>query len=835
LAASHPKSYEQGLGLVAMSLRIRTVAEALIVSVACYAGAVIGNVLRFPHLGTAILYPPYAIVTAALLLSPVRRWWIFLLAGSVGSFIPQRLNGDPVTFVLLSEVANYARALLAAWAIRRFGDSGRFYTLKGMTAFLLFAVVLAPGVGAFIGAGVVAVYADGGYWDAWRPWLMSNVLTGLTLLPIVLIARDHFVRRSAVAELRRWREASVLIFSLLAAGALVLLAPNTSGASLYAPLPLLLWAAVRFGPGGTSAALLMVSAMTIIGTLDEHGPFITPSPSDGLLQLQLFLFVISVPLLLLSALLQEQRRTADELRASQQQYRTIVEDQTELICRFRPDGALTFVNGAFGRALGRPPQDLMGSFFWSFVPPDARDTQSVLLADLTSDQPLLSWEHRLAASAGDNRWEQWRVRAMFDQRGQVLDYQAVGRDITERKRAEEEHALLESQRAHAEALREADRRKDEFLAMLAHELRNPLAPIAMAVEILRLVPSGDEQIGSAREIIGRQTAQLARLVDDLLDVARITSGSIQLRLETVDLGRVIASTLESTRPLIVARQLRLDTDLPEGTLTVKGDPVRLAQMFSNLVNNSAKYSPVGGRISVTVRRDAHEVVLRFRDDGVGIPGNMLERIFEPFTQVQRPRDAALGGLGLGLALVKKLVELHGGTVRANSDGPSLGSEFTVRLPAMQAAAADGPDSMPLADAATTPASADPVRILVVDDVVDAAQSLADFLRLGGNTVHVAHNGRAALELAATHVPEVVFVDLQMPEIDGLEVARRLRGRAETSEMVLIAMTGFGQAQDRRQTAEAGFDHHLTKPLDPAAVQELLTMRRRPEGPSRAAD
>jgi PAS domain S-box-containing protein len=818
-----------------MSLRIRTGAEALVVSLACYAGAAIGSALRFPHLGTAILYPPYAIVTAALLLSPVRRWWIFLLAGSVGSFVPHRLGGDPVTFILMSEIANYARALLAAWGIRRFGDSWRFHTLKGMTAFLLFAVVLAPAVGAFIGAGVVAAHGDGGYWNAWRPWLMSNVLTGLTVLPIVLIARDHFVGRSAVEVLRRWREASVLIFSLLAAGALVLLAPNTSGASLYAPLPLLLWAAVRFGPGGTSAALLMVSALTIIGTLGERGPFITPSPADGLLQLQLFLFVVSVPLLLLSALLQEQRRTADELRASQQRYRTIVEDQTELICRFRPDGTLTFVNGAFGRAMGRPPQELMGTFFWSFVPPEAREAQSKLLAGLTPDQPLLSWEHWLVTGVGDSRWEQWRVRAMFDERGQVLDYQAVGRDITERKRAEEEHALLESQRAHADALREADRRKDEFLAMLAHELRNPLAPIAMAVEILRLVPSGDEQIGSAREIIGRQTAQLARLVDDLLDVARITSGSIQLRLETVDLGRVIASTLESTRPLIMARELRLDTDLPEGPLAVKGDPVRLAQMFSNLVNNSAKYSPVGGRISVTVRRDGSKVVLRFRDAGAGIPPNMLERIFEPFTQVQRPRDAALGGLGLGLALVKKLVELHGGTVRAQSDGPGLGSEFTVRLPAMQEAGAEAPDSMRLAAAGPTRgAAAHPLRILVVDDVADAADSLADFLRLGGNTVHVAHSGRAALELAAKHVPEVVFVDLQMPEIDGLEVARRLRGRSEFGGMVLVAMTGFGQARDRRQTAEAGFDHHLTKPLDPAAVQELLAVRRREDGPSRAA-
>ena len=818
-----------------MSSRIRTVAEALVVCVACYVGAAIGSALRFPHIGTAILYPPYAIVTAAMLLSPTRRWWVFLAAGSVGAFLPHRLGGDPVSFVLMAELANWARALLAAWGIRHFGDSRRLDTLKGMTAFILFAVVLGPGLGAFIGAAVVWLYSGHAYWVAWRPWLLSNVLTGLTLLPIILMARAHFFTGRA-AVLRRWREAAVLLFSLLAVGALVLLAPNTSGVSLYAPLPLLLWAAVRFGPGGTSAALLMVTALALIGTLGERGPFITRSPADGLLQLQLFLFVVSVPLLLLSALLQEQRRTADELRASQLQYRTIVEDQTELICRFRPDGTLTFVNGAFGRAMGRPPRELTGSFFWSFVPPEPREAQTKLLASLTPDQPLLSWEHRLVSAPGENRWEQWRVRAMFDDRGQVLDYQAVGRDITERKRAEEEHALLESQRAHAEALREADRRKDEFLAMLAHELRNPLAPIAMAVEILRLVPSGDEQIGSAREIIGRQTAQLARLVDDLLDVARITSGSIQLRLETVDLGRVVASTLESTRPLIVARQLRLETQLPAEPVTVKGDPVRLAQTFSNLVNNSAKYSPTGGRIGVSVAREGSDVVLRFEDAGVGIPRDMLERIFEPFTQVQRPRDAALGGLGLGLALVKKLVELHGGTVRALSDGPGRGSEFIVRLPVADAAAAEQPAILRAGAATARQSAATPaLRILVVDDVVDAAESLADFLRLGGDTVHVAHNGRAALELAATHVPEVVFVDLQMPEIDGLEVARRLRGRTESSGMFLVAMTGFGQAEDRRQTAEAGFDHHLTKPLDPAAVQELLAMRRHHDRPSRAAE
>ncbi|HEY7371037.1 MAG TPA: ATP-binding protein, partial [Polyangia bacterium] len=768
---------------------MRTALTALLVCLASAAGAVIGSVLRFPTVGTAIFYPPYAVVGAALLLSEPRRWWIYLLSGVVGSFVPHWLYGEPVSFALMAEIANCARALLAAWGVRRFGDPRRLDTLRGMTAVLLFAVVLAPLAAACLGAGVVALHRGAGsYWSAWRPWLMSNVLTGLTVLPIIVLAATRLTSRWMAHFARRWREAGALLLGLLVLGAAVLLEPTTIGASLYAPLPLILWAAVRFGPGGTSVAVLAVAVLSIVGVLGHRGPFVTSSPADGVLHLQLFLFAISVPLLLLSALLQEQRRTADELRASQEQYRTVVEDQTELICRFRPDGTLTFVNGAFCRAMGRQAQELIGAFFWTFVPPEPRDTQSALLAGLSVDRPLLTWEHRLLGAVGDSRWEQWRIRAMFHEGGRVLDYQAVGRDITERKRAEEEHALLESQRAHAEALREADRRKDQFLAMLAHELRNPLAPIAMAVEILRQVPSADEHVGSARDIIGRQTAQLTRLVDDLLDVARITSGSIQLRKELVDLARVIGSTLEISRPLIVARQLEVETDVTPGALTVKGDPVRLAQLFSNLVNNSAKYSEMGGRIGITVRRDGPDILLRFKDAGVGIPDDMLERIFEPFTQVQRPRDAALGGLGLGLALVKKLVDLHGGSVRAHSDGPGRGSEFVVRLPAAAPAAGLAPEperaTLGAAIGARPPDAAEALRILVVDDVADAADTLARVLRFRGDTVHVANDGRTALNLAAQHAPDVAFVDLQMPGMDGLEVGRRLRAAPGSGQILL---------------------------------------------------
>ena len=822
-----------------LSSRSKTIATALLVSLACLVGAAAANALRFPHTGAAILYPPYAIVTVALLLSEPRRWWIYLLAGSLGAFLPHVLRGHPVSFILLTEIANYARALFAAWGVRRFGDRRRLDTLRGMTVFLLFAVVLAPAVGAFIGAGVVALhYGVETYWVAWKPWLLSNVLTGLTLLPLILIARARFQPKGGGIVLGRWREAAGLALCLSVVAAMVFLQRNATGPAAYVPLPLLLWAAVRFGVGGTSAAILIVALAAIAGSLVDRGPFVTPAPEHGLLELQLFLFAVSIPLLLLSALLQEQRRTADELRASRERYRAVVEDQTELICRFGPDGNLTFVNGAFGRAMGRARDELIGTFFWAFVPTDQRDTQVALSAGLRPDSPMLTWEHRLTTPGGETQWEQWRVRAMFEASGRLLDYQAVGRDITERKRAEEEHALLESQRAHAAALREADRRKDEFLAVLAHELRNPLAPIAMAVEILRQAPAADEQIGSAREIIGRQTAQLARLVDDLLDVARITSGTIQLRTEIVDLARVIASTLEISRPLILARRLDVETDLAGGPLLVKGDSVRLAQLFSNLVNNAAKYSEIGGRIVVTAVREGSEIVMRFNDNGLGIPHDMLERIFEPFTQVQRPRDAALGGLGLGLALVKKLVELHGGTVRAQSAGPGRGSEFVVWLPAVEPST----DALGIPEArrrkpisgAVAHDAASRLQILVVDDVVDAAETLARVLRLHGDVVHVANDGRAALDAAARIAPEVVFIDLQMQGMDGLEVARRLRA-GPASGALLVAVTGFGQLEDRRQTTQAGFDHHLTKPLDVAVVQALLAARRRHESLRSAAE
>jgi PAS domain S-box-containing protein len=804
----------------------------LLVCGACYLGATIGNAMRFPHVGTAIFYPPYAIVAAALIGSPPRRWLIYLLAGTVGSFLPNRLSGSPLSFVLMTELANYIRVLVAAVGVRRLaGVGGRLDTLRGMAVFLLFAVLLAPALAAFVGAGVATLHGrGGGYWTVWQSWLLSNVLTGLTLLPIILTARAGLDDRTAPIPGRHLMEGGALLLALCAVSVLVVLQPSSwygsVAASLYASLPLLLWA-VRFGPLGTSASILVVGTLAIIRTLDGRAPFAGGAPAGDLLQLQLFLFVTSIPLLLMASLIQEQRRTMRALSASQQQYQTVVEDQTELICRFLADGTLTFVNDACCRALGRRPRELLAGNFWTLVLLDRHDGERSRLAALTPDRPVATWEHELTADAVGSRWQHWTVRALFDEDGQALKYQAVGSDITERKRAQEQSALLDAQRRQAEVLREADRCKDEFIALLAHELRNPLAPIVMAVEILRFVESDDDQLVTARDIIGRQTAQLAHLVDDLLEVARINTGKIQLRIATVDLVQVIAAAIETSQPLIDANGQRLTAVVPAGPLPLRGDAARLAQLVANLLNNSAKYSAAGARIELTAVREGAQLVLRFRDEGAGIPPHMLERVFESFTQVDSARDGGMGGLGLGLHLVKRLAELHGGSVRAHSDGPGRGSEFVVRLPALEEAAPEAGEEIGArapgleASAPAAPLGPSAPRVLVVDDIVDAADSLARFLSLQGYTVAVAHDGRAALDMAERWSPGVVFVDLGMPGIDGLEVARRLRGRSGSARALLVAMTGFGQPDDRRRTFEAGFDHHLTKPLDPGVVRSLL--------------
>jgi PAS domain S-box-containing protein len=374
-----------------------------------------------------------------------------------------------------------------------------------------------------------------------------------------------------------------------------------------------------------------------------------------------------------------------------------------------------------------------------------------------------------------------------------------------------------------EGLREADRRKDEFLATLAHELRNPLAPIRNSIELLRRAGGNADLIGQCSRMMERQVVQMVRLVDDLLDISRITQGRIQLRKERVELSAVVQSAVEECRPLIEAQSHKLSVTLPPDPIYLDADPTRLGQVFANLLNNAAKYTEKGGHIWLTAEQQGGEAVVSVRDTGIGIAAEHLPRLFEKFSQVEPALQRSQGGLGIGLSLVRGLVELHGGTVEARSGGTGLGSEFTVRLPVgkVPVEAAQKPSD----GERVMPRSARQRRILVVDDNRDAADSLVLMLRIAGHETATAYDGLEAVQAAATFRPDVVLLDIGLPKMNGFEAARHIRQQPWGKGMALLALTGWGQEEDKRRALEAGFDYHLTKPVDPIALEKLLAVLR----------
>jgi PAS domain S-box-containing protein len=414
-------------------------------------------------------------------------------------------------------------------------------------------------------------------------------------------------------------------------------------------------------------------------------------------------------------------------------------------------------------------------------------------------------EYRAIRPDGSVVWIADRGRVVQDSANQPTRIVGVSVDLTRRKRLEDE--LLES-----------DRRKDQFLATLAHELRNPLAPVRYALKVLEVKGPATTEIQWAVDVIERQTQHMSRLVDDLLDVNRITRNALELRKEHVELSSVINAAVEASRPLIEEHRQELILQLPREPIYLEGDPVRLAQVFSNLLNNASKYSKASerGQIVVAAERDGSDALVRVRDSGVGIAPAMLPEIFEMFTQIGRSIGQSEGGLGIGLALAKSLVEMHGGTIEANSEGPGKGSEFTVRLPLVMGA--------PLPTKSPAASHAEPAsrrRILIADDNRDVLESFEVMLRMLGHDVVTAADGLEVLQRAAQFWPEVVVLDVGMPKLDGFETARRLRQQPWGRDALLIAITGWGNEKDKRQSAEAGFDIHLVKPVDTATILKHL--------------
>jgi PAS domain S-box-containing protein len=503
----------------------------------------------------------------------------------------------------------------------------------------------------------------------------------------------------------------------------------------------------------------------------------------------------------------ERERNSAALQESEQRYRTLVEQVKDYaIFMIDLEGRATSWNEGVLRVLGFTETEFIGlnTSKRIFTPED----QAVGVPEAELEQA------RKTGSASDDRWMMrsngkhfWAsgiTSALYDPQGQHIGYTKVMRDLTRNKEAED-------------ALKEADRRKNEFLATLAHELRNPLAPIRNSMHILQMTAGNNKTINNVCSMLERQVEQLVRLVDDLLEVSRITRGKIELRKEEVDLAMVVRSAVETSLPIIDTANHRLNVSLPELPLTVWGDPVRLSQVLANLLNNAAKYTNEGGEIGLRVTVEGEQAMISVRDNGIGIPESMLANVFEMFMQVDRTTKRAQGGLGIGLTLVKSLVELHGGTVGVHSDPTEPGSEFIVRLPIFRNHQLE--TSVP--QALKTVGSLEGRRVLVVDDNIDAAKSLRMLLKMQGAQSEMVHNGFDALEAIKRLQPNVVLLDIGMPGMDGYEVARRVRASGEFNELKLVALTGWGQEEDRQKTREAGFDHHLVKPADIAKLKELL--------------
>ena len=386
-----------------------------------------------------------------------------------------------------------------------------------------------------------------------------------------------------------------------------------------------------------------------------------------------------------------------------------------------------------------------------------------------------------------------------------------------KERTSELEASTERLRESEDALRETDKRKDEFLAMLAHELRNPLAPIRNAVEYLRMRAEADPSVRWSHDVIDRQVDHLTRLVDDLLDVNRITRGRLEIRRERSDLGEILRCAVDTIQAAIQERGQGLHVSLPAEPVWMNADVVRMTQVFLNLLDNASKFTPEGGSIWITAERAGDHAIVRLKDTGAGITPEELPQLFQMFYQIRRSTAGTQGGLGIGLALVRLLVELHGGTVEAMSEGYDRGSEFVVRLPALADAAAPGWKDVAEPGEQAVVAR----RVLVVDDNVDSAESLAMLLRLGGHEIETAYDGIQAVESAERFKPDLILLDIGLPRLDGYDAAVRIRERTNGRGVVLVAVTGWGQDEDRRRTREAGFDAHLTKPVDMAALSRLL--------------
>ena len=775
-----------------------------------------GLLLALEGAPVTTVWPPTGIALAAVVLLGSPWVWRGI---ALGAFLANLTANAPVATAAVIAIGNTLEAVAGARLLARAGFRPSLERLRDALALIIFAAGTSTMVSATI--GVVGLAAGGvqpwtSFGRLWWAWWVGDALGALVVAPLLMVWSSP---QPELSPRERRLEAVALVATTLLVG----VAGFGMGREVplavyplhYLTFPLVIWAALRFGQRGTATVTFLVSTIAITSTVGGSGPFALATRHESLLLLQMFMSVAAVTGLVLGAAITERdvtrrqrARDYQDLHMSEERLRLALDagrmgvwDWNVLTGKVEWSENLEAIHGL---APGTFSGDLAG--FQAPVHPDDRTRVQEAIDSALEAGVEYDAEFRNLRSDGSVGWISTKGLVLRDDAGRAVRMLGISMDVTEPRR------LAEELRARASELALADRRKDEFLAMLSHELRNPLSALVTSLYLLRREGRGRERL---LELAERQTGQLTSLVDDLLDVSRITQGKIVLRPEPVQLGDVVMQVLETTGPTMELRKQQLRLVLPDEPTIVHGDPTRLAQIVSNLLDNAGKYTPVGGAIALEVERQGSSVCLRVRDTGAGLAADLLPNVFDLFVQGDRSLARTHGGLGIGLTIVRRLVELHGGRIEARSPGPGQGSEFVVELPAI--------DVMPLEVAGTQPAAPPigdvKVKVLVVEDNQDAAEALAALVELWGHDVRVALDAEAALEIATRWQPHAIVSDIGLPGLDGFELARRLgRGR---SDAVLIALSGYGRDEDKQAALDAGFDHHLVKPPDLARLAELL--------------
>jgi PAS domain S-box-containing protein len=791
-------------------------AAVLATGVVYFAAAKLGLSMAFGAEQVTTVWPPTGIALAAVLLLGPRVW----PGIAVGALLANATVDEPLWTACAIAAGNTLEALTGAWLLRRVGFRSSFERSHDVLALVVLAALGSTTVSATIGvmslcAGGVQPWAEFG--SLWLTWWLGDALGALVAAPVLLVWGSALPPWSPP---RRLLEATVMIAGVVVVSLAVFAGHLGMPASYplqYTVFPFVIWAALRFGQRGTTAVIVLVSSLAIWSTLGGRGPFAMVAVQESLVVLQLFMAVVAVTGLVLGAVIGERNRAEGRaaadyatLQVSEERLRLALEAGRMGVWDWDIATGKVKWSASLEPLHGLRPGTFSGTFeaFQELVHPDDRELVNRAIACAVADGSPYELEFRNQWPDGTVHWMSAKGTVLRDEGGRPIRMIGIGIDTTERRRLEDEL------RARAEELAGTDRRKDEFLAMLAHELRNPLAPLGTALHLLAVDAPGRERF---LQMADRQVKHLVRLVDDLLDVSRITQGKITLRREVITLSDVVARAVETVRPLVDSRGQALTVSLPAEAIRLEVDPARLAQVLGNLLANATNYTPAGGSIWLTAEAADEEVVIRVRDSGAGLAPELLSQIFDLFVQGDASLDRTRGGLGIGLTIVRRLVEMHGGRVEARSPGPMQGSEFIVHLPALAHGLPEPGE--PGFQARGAPARA--LRILVVEDNTDAAEGLAVVLQIWGHDPQLAYDGVTALELAERTRPDVVLSDLGLPGMDGYELARRLRARPAFGRAVLIALSGYGRAEDKRRALEAGFDHHLVKPPDLDALEELL--------------